>query len=182
MTISMPLSQSEAISSLRFGDDSLSINPMRISDVENVCAIENSIYDFPWTGGNFVDSLNAGYCGTVVRRTHDSIQTQVLSPIMAYAMTMKLPDGVHLLNISVARQFQGQGLGRAYLRTIVDCARSQNTDGILLEVRPTNKAAIALYLEQGFSQIGVRKGYYPSVHNQREDALVFSLAFTSQLF
>jgi [ribosomal protein S18]-alanine N-acetyltransferase len=161
------------------GDQSFAIAPMSIADVDSVCAIENTIYDFPWTAGNFIDSLNAGYSGSVVRCRDSLALPEQNSPLIAYAMVMKLPDGVHLLNISVARPFQSKGIGRAYLRRIIEGARAENADGMLLEVRPSNTAAISLYRAQGFSQIGVRKGYYPSLHKQREDALVFSLALTT---
>ena len=169
----------QEISSFQLGSELFSISTMDSSDVGEVCSIENTIYDFPWTLGNFTDSLNAGYCGSVVRSADNFESVQRKPAIVAYAMTMKLPDEVHLLNISVSKTFQGKGIGRAYLKTLVDSARQQNAEGILLEVRPSNAAAITLYRSEGFLQVGVRKGYYPSLHNQREDALVFLLAFNS---
>jgi [ribosomal protein S18]-alanine N-acetyltransferase len=167
-------------SSLRLGAELFSISSMEIADVGEVCAIENTIYDFPWTSGNFIDSLNAGYTGSVVRSAGNFETERVEPAVIAYAMTMKLPDEVHLLNISVAKTFQGRGIGRAYLRALVNDARQQNAEGMLLEVRPSNAAAIKLYRSEGFSQVGLRKGYYPRLQNQREDAMIFLLAFNSQ--
>jgi [ribosomal protein S18]-alanine N-acetyltransferase len=167
-------------SSFQLGEELFSMSTMEISDVGEVCAIENTIYDFPWTSGNFIDSLNAGYFGSVVRSASNVKSAMVEPTVIAYAMTMKLPDEVHLLNISVSKPFQGRGIGRAYLKALVNDAREQNVEGLLLEVRPSNTSAIKLYRSEGFSQIGLRKGYYPSLRNQREDALVFLLAFHSQ--
>jgi [ribosomal protein S18]-alanine N-acetyltransferase len=167
------------ISSFQLGVELFSISTMEIADVSEVCSIESTIYDFPWTNGNFIDSLNAGYFGSVVRLA-SSVESQQQEPsIVAYAMTMKLPDEVHLLNISVSQPFQGRGIGRAYLKNLVEGARKQNAAGMLLEVRPSNAAAIKLYRSEGFSQVGLRKGYYPSLQNQREDALVFLRALNS---
>ena len=45
----------------------VSFAPMQLSDVAEVAAIEQSIYAAPWSEGNFVDSLNAGYCAWTLR-------------------------------------------------------------------------------------------------------------------
>jgi [ribosomal protein S18]-alanine N-acetyltransferase len=168
------------LSNFQLGEELFSISEMNIADVDEVCLIENTIYDFPWTKGNFVDSLNAGYFGSVVRIANSLERLRYPSGVVAYAMTMKLPNEVHLLNISVARLSQGKGIGRAYLKALVDDARHKKAEGMLLEVRPSNIAAINLYKTEGFSQVGLRKGYYPMRQNQREDALVFLRALTSQ--
>jgi [ribosomal protein S18]-alanine N-acetyltransferase len=146
---------------------SLVIAPMQVVDIAAICEIEQVIYEVPWTSGNFRDSLSAGYIGTVISDERSSL--------LGYAMTMKLPDEVHLLNISVAQKFQGKGIGRFYLRWLTQQAVSSGAERMLLEVRPSNLSAIALYRSEGFAQIGLRKGYYPKANNQREDAFVFSL-------
>ncbi len=161
-------------SSFEVGAEQFSISLMNTSDVGEICAIEETIYDFPWTSGNFLDSLKAGYSGSVVRSTGNA---SIGSVIVAYAMTMKLPDEIHLLNISVAKPYQGRGIGRTYLKVLLEDARQQNAHGMLLEVRPSNAAGIKLYRSEGFDQVGLRKGYYPGLNNQREDALVFLLVF-----
>jgi [ribosomal protein S18]-alanine N-acetyltransferase len=166
---------------MRLDDELFSIAPMTLGDVAAVCAIENTLYDFPWTSGNFVDSLNAGYGGTVVHAIGTLDNKRLDGSIVAYAVTMKLPNEVHLLNISVAKPFQRKGLGRAYLKALINDARQQNAEGMLLEVRPSNANGIHLYRSEGFKQIGLRKGYYPGLHSQREDAFVFLLSFNSTL-
>lgn len=165
--------------SFQLGADTFSISSMSLADVPEICAIESTIYDFPWTSGNFTDSLNAGYIGTVVRRAQGAENKGYDSAVIGYAMTMKLPDEVHLLNISVSKPFQGRGVGRAYLKALLNSARQLNAANMLLEVRPSNSAGIQLYALEGFRQVGVRKGYYPSLHDQREDALVFTFSFQS---
>jgi [ribosomal protein S18]-alanine N-acetyltransferase len=171
----------QKISSFELRGERLFISSMNIGDVDKVCTIEETIYDFPWTSGNFKDSLQAGYSGTVVRITDDANRVLAEQLIVAYAMTMQLPDEVHLLNISVAKPYQRRGIGRAYLKVLIEDAQRQGTGGVLLEVRPSNAAAIQLYRSEGFEQVGLRKGYYPGLHSQREDALVLLLAPNSQL-
>jgi ribosomal-protein-alanine acetyltransferase len=163
-----------SVQSILAGEQRFGVAPMTADDVPTICPIEQSIYDFPWTSGNFFDSLQAGYGGWVVRMPNDGEGCP--GQMAAYAMTMNLPDEIHLLNISVAGSFQRKGLGRSFLRWLIARARADNIAGMLLEVRPSNLSAIALYRSEGFAQIGLRKRYYPKFHNQREDALVFSLA------
>jgi [ribosomal protein S18]-alanine N-acetyltransferase len=136
-------------------------------DLEQVCAIENAVYPFPWSLGNFKDSLVSGYDAWVVRETNTS-------DVMAYAVVMWIPDEAHLLNISVALNHQRIGLGSALLEWLMLDAKKKKATNVMLEVRPSNLSAVRLYKQVGFLQIGVRKGYYPNGNLPREDALVLS--------
>jgi [ribosomal protein S18]-alanine N-acetyltransferase len=177
--VSMPVSVAPHQSVFQLNGEQFSIVPMTVADLPDVCAIENTIYAFPWTKGNFIDSLTSGYSGAIVRIAGEKDLSPCRSSVIADSMTMKLPYEVHLLNLSVAKPFQSKGIGTAYLHTLINDARSQGGEAMLLEVRPSNFAAIKLYKSLGFSQVGVRKGYYRSLNNEREDALVFSLAFST---
>lgn len=137
--------------------------PMLREDLERVIAIEREIFPFPWSPGNFVDSLAAGY---------DAWAFEVGGGIGGYAIVMWIPDEVHLLNLSVAAGLQGRGIGRAILQWLMADAAARGARGMLLEVRPSNAPAIALYRSEGFDDIGLRKRYYPSWNNTREDARV----------
>jgi ribosomal-protein-alanine N-acetyltransferase len=57
----------------------------------------------------------------------------------------------------------------------VALARDKNMRSVLLEVRPSNHRALAVYKQYGFSQIGLRRNYYPAAQNKREDAIVMRL-------
>ena len=138
---------------------------MREDDLAAVMAIERKIYEFPWTQGNFHDSLRAGYSCWLCREEHE---------LLGYAVLMSVPDEVHLLNLSIAERHQGLGHGRRMLLHLIDNARLEKVKKILLEVRPTNSGAIRLYAGFGFKQVGVRHDYYPAARG-REDALVMAL-------
>ncbi len=144
--------------------DELHYAPMGISDVEDVYALEKSVYPHPWTRNNFVDSLAAGYHCWVLR---DDAGT-----LAGYFLLMGAVDEAHLLNVAVAAPHQGQGLARYLLDKAAACARGLSMQSILLEVRPSNARALHIYERYGFVQIGRRKGYYPAHNGQREDAIV----------
>ncbi|MES2354257.1 MAG: ribosomal protein S18-alanine N-acetyltransferase [Pseudomonadota bacterium] len=138
-------------------------SPMRLDDLDQVAAIEKTIYDFPWTEGNFRDSLNAGYSGWICTIHHE---------VVGYCVMMVAVGEAHILNISIASAWQRQGLGEALLCYLMTLARERHCDRMLLEVRPSNVAARELYEKKGFVQIGTRKGYYPALIG-REDAIIF---------
>jgi len=141
---------------------------MTVDDLDQVLEIEQRIYPFPWTRGNFRDSLDAGYDLSVLASA---------GQLIAYAVVMWLPDEVHLLNLSVDRAWQGQGLGRSWLLHLIDDAARRGAGGMLLEVRPSNPIALQLYRTVGFEQVGLRKRYYPAAHQTREDAIVMFKVF-----
>lgn len=140
--------------------------PMRMIDIDAIMQIEPQIYPYPWTRGNFVDSLNSGYSAWVLL---DKAQ------IFGYALTMMVLDEAHLLNLSIAKDYQKQGLGRYLLEKMVGIAKSNQMANMFLEVRVSNISAIALYENMGFNEMAIRRGYYPAA-NGREDAILMGLA------
>jgi ribosomal-protein-alanine N-acetyltransferase len=144
---------------------SLTYRPMRVDDLTTVCTIEQRIYPFPWTRGNFVDSINAGYVCTVL---------ECSGTIAGYGILSAAIGESHLLNLSIDAQWQRRGLGRALLLHHIDLARVRGAKMMLLEVRPSNTVGRALYADAGFEQIAVRRGYYPA-QGSREDALLLGL-------
>jgi [ribosomal protein S18]-alanine N-acetyltransferase len=140
---------------------------MRVDDLDQVVAIEQSVYPQPWSRGNFIDSLLNDYEAWVARDASGSL--------VAYFLLMAVVDEAHLLNISVRGDAHGRGIGRHLLDRIVMLTRAKGLQSVLLEVRPSNTRALAVYLRYGFVQIGLRKAYYPVVDNLREDAVVMRL-------
>jgi ribosomal-protein-alanine N-acetyltransferase len=138
---------------------------MRMADLPEVARLEKSLYAFPWSLGNFRDSLAAGYdCWAV---THGEA-------LIGYAILMVALDEAHLLNFAIAPEWHNQGVGHAFLRQIVAVAKEAACQIIYLEVRPSNLAARHLYRKMGFHQIAIRPEYYPAVGG-REDALFLGL-------
>ena len=143
----------------------LKLRPMAEADLPAVVAIENAIYDFPWTQGNFRDSLAAGYSCWMYERDGEPI---------GYAVLMLAADEAHLLNLSIAAAWQRQGHGGRLLQRRRAAARELGARLIFLEVRPSNAAALRLYQRHGFQRVGLRREYYPAQAG-REDALIYSL-------
>jgi ribosomal-protein-alanine N-acetyltransferase len=142
--------------------------PMRERDLDEVLAIERAIYSHPWTRGNFGDSLRARYECRTWRAGRD---------LVGYFVLMVAAGEAHLLNLSIAPDWQRSGHGSALLREAAALAQKLGAQNLFLEVRPSNHAAQALYRRFGFKNVAVRRDYYPAPSG-REDALVLTLPLT----
>lgn len=131
---------------------------------DQVMAIELQAYPFPWSRGNFVDALAAGYLAQGLVTADGEL--------LAYQFAMAGFEEWHLLNLTVAPAHQGQGHGLRLLEALAQHTRATGAHFLWLEVRPSNLRARALYQRFGFEQIGLRRAYYPDAGGRREDALV----------
>ena len=138
--------------------------PMGAGDLDEVLAIEFSVYSHPWGRGNFTDSLSSGYACWVCRAGGE---------LVGYFVLMLAVDDAHLLTIGVSEKHQGMGFGARLLRHAMNVGHAGGAKTMVLEVRPSNVKALRLYRHFGFQQIGVRRAYYPG-HTGREDALVLT--------
>jgi ribosomal-protein-alanine N-acetyltransferase len=143
---------------------------MTVGDLDAIMAVEVLAYSHPWTRGNFIDSLAAGYLAEVLEARD--------AGLVGYFVAMPGVDELHLLNITIAPAWQSQGLGRALLDTVQDHGRVRGDEKLWLEVRQSNHRARALYRRRGFAEMGLRRGYYPAGAREREDAVVMSLSLT----
>jgi ribosomal-protein-alanine N-acetyltransferase len=138
------------------------LRPMHEDDLERISHIELASYDYPWTLGNFRDSLRAGYCAWVREAAGD---------VIGYYVMMAAAGEAHLLNLTIAPSWRRHGLGRDLLGHCLERARDHRAGTLFLEVRLSNTAAIALYRDSGFADLALRRAYYPA-REGREDALI----------
>ncbi len=141
------------------------VREMTLEDVQDVILIEREIFLFPWSIGNFSDSVKAGYVCRVIAKEN---------AILGYGIMMMSPEEGHILTLGIGVDWQKQGLGKVMIDYFSDHARINNAKSILLDVRESNERAIRLYKKMGFEHIAVRKDYYPTMSG-RENALVMKL-------
>ncbi len=141
---------------------------MTSADLTRVLAIEVGAYSFPWSRGNFIDSLAAGYLAEVLFVRDGGL--------LGYFVAMPGVDEMHLLNVTVAPDHQGRGHGRAMLDALEARCIERHLPMLWLEVRAGNHRARDVYRQRGFAEVGLRRGYYPAPQGLREDAVVMSMA------
>ncbi len=140
------------------------LRTMTQRDLEHVVAIEKRAYAYPWSRAIFEDCLRVGYSCWVFEAA-DGIQ--------AYAIMSLMVGECHVMNLSVDPAAQGQGVGRTLLRQLIEIAKHRRADTMLLETRPSNAAALKLYVSEGFNEVGTRRAYYPA-RRGREDAVILA--------
>ncbi len=142
------------------------LEPMRADALAQVMQIEHAVYPWPWSETHIADSIKNGYLCLKLMGGADTL--------LGYMIAMQGVDEVHLLNITVAPEYQRQGWARVMLDSLVLWARGVSAQWLWLEVRVGNARAITVYEAYGFRRVGARKSYYPAAHGQREDAIVMS--------
>ncbi len=146
----------------------ISLCPMQLDNVEEVLKIEHTMYDYPWTEGIFKDCLRVGYCCWLLMEDDE---------IAAYSVLSAAAGESHLLNLCVRKTSQRRGYGRQLMEHMLKLAKRHDADVCLLEVRPSNTAAIDLYEKMDFVEVGVRPNYYPA-KNGHEDAVILARELT----
>lgn len=147
--------------------DGVRLLPIHLHDLETLMEIETASYRYPWSRGNFIDSLAAGY------RMAKRVDAQ--GGWLGYFVAMRGVDETHLLNLTVAPVHQRQGHGRAMLDELRRWSRELGAARMWLEVRESNVDAQKLYRRYGFRDAGLRRGYYPAGPSGRENAIVMHL-------
>ena len=149
------------------GPGAPTLRPMVVPELDAVMAIEIASYAYPWSRGNFIDSLAGGYPARVLVDAHGEM--------LGYFVAMTGVDEMHLLNVTVAPAVQGLGYGTFLIFALTNLCRENHAQQLWLEVRQSNERASTLYRRLGFTTVGVRKNYYPAPFSRREDAVVMSL-------
>lgn len=143
-------------------DAAVVVRAMRPDDVDAVVAIETEAFTSPWQRDTFLELIGRPNLELLVME-HPTLG------IVGYAVLWCVLEQGELANLAIVPALRGQGLGRRLLERVIDVARARGVDTVYLEVRDSNEAALELYRSFGFSQVGLRRGYYD---RPREDARI----------
>lgn len=142
---------------------------MRSDDLGTVMAVERAAYNYPWTEAILKDCMRVGYYCVVC---------EINNLVVAHGIMSFGVRECHILNVCVHPQFQRKGIATQLICYLLETSRWKGADIAFLEVRISNEGACNLYKQLGFSEIGVRKNYYPA-SSGREDALILSLELSA---
>lgn len=145
----------------------ITIRPLTEADLEEVLAIENESYPLPWNRDHFLDELRSGHAFPLVALDREE-------KIIGYICPRQLLGEGHILNVAVLRDMRGHGVARRLVEQALDDCRKEGGSVVFLEVRHSNKAAIALYRKLGFVETGRRRNYY----EMQEDAIMMEYKFS----
>lgn len=140
----------------------LKIRPLKKKDLETVYNLEKASFSDPWPREAFLEGLDELY-------EHYFIVAECDGRIAGYAAYYIDIGEARLTNVAVDKAFRRKSIAKSLLNHIFTVVKNASCRHLFLDVRPSNKAAIDLYLKMGFSQAYVRPQYYES---PPEDALV----------
>lgn len=148
----------------------LCIRPMQLQDVDAVHAMELKAHKIPWSHGILQDCVMVGYDCRVLEQNDEHGLT-----MLGYIISRIDLNTCHILNVCIAPAFQNKGFGKFLLRGVLDSFKDRMIENIILEVRPSNLPALALYKAFGFHVDAVKERYYVDKEGS-EDALVLKKA------
>lgn len=135
------------------------IRDLTYADLPHVISIERRSFRSPWSVGMF--ALEMSKPDTIALAAADGRR------VASYMVVSRFDRAWHLMNIAVAPEHRRKGIASDLI--LAALARTAPDEPVTLEVRPTNRSAIALYEGLGFRSYGIRKGYYP---DNGEDAVI----------
>jgi ribosomal-protein-alanine N-acetyltransferase len=141
---------------------------MEIKDLAAVHAIEKSSFSTPWHIETFRGEIQNRPISHALVAVHTTDKK-----IIGYIVFWVIKDEAQINNIAVHPDYRGRGFGKAILSQVLEEMKASGTRLVTLEVRESNRPALAIYGALGFEFVGRRKDYYT---NPREDAL--ALVFT----
>jgi ribosomal-protein-alanine N-acetyltransferase len=136
---------------------------MTNQDLDEVMIIENESFALPWSRESYEAELENQYANYLV--------CDCAGEVAAFAGMWTVYEEAHITNVAVGKEFRCQGMGRNLMLEEEKLARSKKAERIILEVRPSNSAALTMYQGLGYIFTSIRKQYYS---NNQEDALIMT--------
>ncbi len=128
------------------------IRAMSEADLDAVAAIEVATFPVPWSRTQFAEELEGPGRLWLVAEAHGAV--------VGYTGGWVVDDEAHLMNLAVRTDHRGEGIGSGLLESVRSGLAERGATRLTLEVRPSNREAIALYESFGMSVVGSRPGYY----------------------
>lgn len=146
--------------------DAYTIEPLCAEDIDALMGVANACFPVPWSAKTFTDELSRAQARI------DGLRATPGGPLLAFIDYWIVLDEIHLLNVATLPDERRKGHARRLMDHMLRVARGSGCRAVLLEVRRSNTAALALYQAYGFRSVGLRAGYYP---DNGEDAVLMTL-------
>lgn len=139
----------------------IQIVQMQEKDLEQVSKIEQDIFSNPWSKKSFSDSIKRNDTIYLAAKEEETV--------IGYCGIYCSFDEGEITNVAVRQEYRRLKIGQKLVEKLLEEAKTKGVTRFLLEVRESNKGAIALYQTLGFQIQGIRKGFY---NKPKEDAFV----------
>lgn len=137
------------------------VRPMVMDDLEAVTELEAECFSVPWSRAALKDSLEQPHYIFLV--------AEIDGKITGYIGMQCVADEGNVTDVCTAYAYRRRGVAYSLIGVLLVEAKKRGIGTVFLEVRKTNEAAIRLYKDARFEEIGIRKSFY---ENPREDAIL----------
>ena len=143
-------------------DYTVTIRLMEERDLDAIMEVEKQCFTLPWSREAFYNELHQNrFAHYLVLEEDDNV--------IGYCGAWLVVDEAHITNIAVLPAYQGRGLGKVLLSSMIEECKLRAIERMTLEVRESNLVAQSLYKKLGFVEGAIRKNYYS---DNQEDAIV----------
>lgn len=139
------------------------VRKMTPMDIDAIMQIENESFTLPWSRDAYLGELKNSFANYLVGDYEGEV--------IGYGGIWVVFEEAHITNVAVAPKYRNAKVGHALMAEMERIARQKKATRILLEVRPSNVAALALYRGMGYIESGLRKEYYS---DNNEDAILMT--------
>lgn len=140
-------------------------------DIHEIAQLDKLCFSVPWSENAFENEFRENELAFYVLA-----ETKESGQIVGYAGLWLIQEEGHITNVAVHPDFRRKHIGSAVVEVLMTESRQRaGIKTFTLEARKSNIPAIELYKKFGFSEVGIRKGYY---EENNEDAVIM---WTSQL-
>lgn len=133
---------------------------MKPCHIDGMTEIEKQCFDSGFARKTFERELENRIAAYIVATEHGRV--------VGYVGAWNICGTVDIMNVGVGCGFRRRGIASELLRHLIEVCREDGAEEINLEVRKSNFAARSLYEKLGFSECGLRRGYYDG----KEDAVL----------
>ena len=143
------------------------IVPMNADHLDELVELERICFSTPWSRNMLAEELDNACSAFLV-----AVDTN--EKVVGYAGLQVVLDEGYIANIAVFPEHRRKGVAGQLLQVFMNFAEANRLAFLTLEVRASNQAAIALYANRGFEEVGRRKNYY---EHPKEDAIIMTKEF-----
>ena len=157
------VSQAERERAEREKNSKITVHKMKFEESAAVAEMEHQIFLDKWSERAVLDTLE--------NEQTICLTAEKAGRLIGYLFAYVAADEADIARVAVLKESRKQGVGSELMKELKKVGQEQELKKLLLDVRRSNTAARAFYKKLGFTEDGVRPGFY---EKPEEDAVLMS--------
>ena len=148
------------------------LHPIGPDDIADIIRIADDCGLSPWSSHDYAEETSRSDSILLKLTTETGETAGFLVGRRVLSASSEKGFDAEIYNIGVKQAFHRRGCGTMLLREFLNRCISQKVHTVWLDVRVSNRSAIAFYKRFGFSEYALRAGFYG---DPVEDGMVMSM-------